>query len=119
MDRKKSGMDAERTAERFLNRNGLKTLLRNAYCRMGEIDLVMQEQDTIVFVEVRKRSHSAYGGAAQSVNYRKQRKLIQTARYLMLSHPKWSERPCRFDVIAFEAGSDITDPTWYRDAFRP
>lgn len=119
MDRKKTGKDAEQDAERYLNQQGLRTLIRNAYCRMGEIDLVMQERDTIVFVEVRKRRHRNYGGAAQSVDYHKQRKLIQTARYLMLSHPQWGNQPCRFDVIAFEADLAGQEPTWYRDAFRP
>ena len=119
MDRRQKGKDAEQAAERFLNENGMKTLLRNAYCRMGEIDLVMQEQDTIVFVEVRHRRHRHFGGAAQSVDYYKQQKLIQTARYLMLSHPQWSSQPCRFDVIAFESGSAEQAPVWYKDAFRP
>jgi len=119
MDRKQTGKDAEQTAERFLVRQGMKTLLRNAYCRMGEIDLVMQDSDTIVFVEVRKRRHRSFGGAAQSVDYYKQRKLIQAARYLMLSHPQWGSQPCRFDVIAFEAGQEGQEPAWYRDAFRP
>ncbi|KEA65400.1 putative endonuclease distantly related to archaeal Holliday junction resolvase [Marinobacterium lacunae] len=119
MDRKQSGKDAEKAAERFLNQQGLRTILRNAYCRMGEIDIVMQDQDTIVFVEVRKRKNSRYGGAAQSVDYRKQRKLIQAARYLMIRHPQWDNQPCRFDVIAFDDEPGGKPPAWFRDAFRP
>lgn len=119
MDRKQTGTDAERTAETYLQAQGLQLIMRNARCRMGEIDLVMQEGDTLVFVEVRKRRHSRYGGAAQSVDLHKQRKLIQTVRFLFTRYPQWSERPCRFDVIAFESDSDQTTPLWYKDAFRP
>lgn len=118
MDRRQTGKDAEQQAEQFLNRQGLRTLLRNAYCRMGEIDLVMQEGDTLVFVEVRRRRHRGYGGAAQSVDVHKQRKLIQAARYLLARYPHWSRLPCRFDVIAFEADSAPQAPLWYKDAFR-
>lgn len=118
MDRKQIGMDAEQHAEQFLNRHGLRTLLRNAHCRLGEIDLVMQDRDTLVFVEVRQRRHRRYGGAAESVDYHKQRKLIQAARYLLARYPHWSTRPCRFDVIAFEADSAPQAPLWYKDAFR-
>lgn len=119
MDRKNTGKEAERNAERYLTTQGLKLILRNAQCRLGEIDLVMQDQDTLVFVEVRKRNDQRFGGAAQSVTHAKQRKLIQTARFLMARHPHWSLRPCRFDVIAFEADSDPQAPMWYKDAFRP
>ena len=118
MDRKQIGRDAEQRAEQFLHQQRMRTLLRNAYCRMGEIDLVMQDGDTIVFVEVRQRRHSHYGGAAQSVDHYKQRRLIQAARYLMARHPNWSNYPCRFDVIAFEPDSDPQAPLWYKDAFR-
>lgn len=118
MDRKQIGKDAEQRAEQFLQQQGLRTLQRNAYCRMGEIDLVMQDGETVVFVEVRQRRHGHYGGAAQSVDHRKQRKLIQAARYLLARYPSWSNLPCRFDVIAFEPDSAPQAPLWYKDAFR-
>lgn len=119
MDRKAKGKDAEKAAETFLKKQGLRSLLRNASCRMGEIDLVMNEGETIVFIEVRQRSSGRFGGAAQSVDSIKQRKLIQTAQLLLQQHPEWSSRPCRFDVIAFESGSAREPPIWYKDAFRP
>lgn len=118
MDRREIGKDAEVQAERFLHQQGLRTLARNARCRLGEIDLVMQDGDTLVFVEVRKRRHRGYGGAAQSVDQNKQRKLTLTARYLLARHPHWSLLPCRFDVIAYEADSARQGPLWYKDAFR-
>lgn len=119
MDRRAKGKDAEQAAEKFLKAQGLRPLLRNASCRLGEIDLVMQDADTIVFIEVRQRTHAGYGGAAQSVDSIKQRKLINTAQLLLQQHPDWSVRPCRFDVIAFECGSARHPPLWYKDAFRP
>ena len=118
MDRNEIGKEAERAAEAYLCSQGLKLLLRNAHCRLGEIDLVMRDGDTIVFIEVRKRRYRDYGGAAQSVDARKQQKLIRTASFLLTRNPSWSERPCRFDVIAFEADSDQSTPLWYKDAFR-
>ncbi len=118
MDRKEIGTEAERAAEAYLAGQGLKLLLRNARCRLGEIDLVMRDGETIVFIEVRKRRHRHYGGAAQSVDQRKQRKLILTAQFLMTRYPQWSAHPCRFDVLAFEADSDQDTPLWYKDAFR-
>lgn len=119
MDRKHTGQDAERRAERWLGRQGLTLLQRNARCRLGEIDLVMRDGDQIVFVEVRQRRGQGHGGAAASVDWRKQQKLILTARYLLGCHPQWSRHPCRFDVIAFEGDSETTPPMWYKDAFRP
>jgi len=119
MDRKQIGMDAERRAEAWLSTQGLRLLQRNARCRLGEIDLVMRDQDQIVFVEVRTRGRSAFGGAAVSVDWHKQQKLIRTARFLLSQNPHWSRFPCRFDVLAYEGDSETTPPMWYKDAFRP
>lgn len=116
MDRKQHGTDAENRALLWLEEQGLRLIQRNAQCRLGEIDLIMQDQSTLVFIEVRQRQSQAYGGAALSVNWRKQQKLALTARYLLARHPHWSDYPCRFDVVAFEGNSS---PIWYKDAFRP
>jgi len=116
MDRKNIGMDAEQRAEEWLCNQGLILLKRNARCRLGEIDLIMYDRDTIVFIEVRRRKHSQFGGAAASVDWQKQRKLIRTARYIMSGQTGWDGYPCRFDVVAFEGNQT---PIWYKDAFRP
>ncbi|MBT00167.1 MAG: YraN family protein [Oceanospirillaceae bacterium] len=119
MDRRAKGKDAEQKAEHYLQSMGLKTLKRNAQCRLGEIDLIMRDGEHLVFIEVRQRSGSGFGGAAQSVDLRKQQKLIRTARFLLARNPGWSALPCRFDVIAYESDSAERPPIWYKDAFRP
>jgi putative endonuclease len=105
------GKDAETRAETMLKHHGLLPLARNYRCRGGEIDLVMRDGEHLVFVEVRYRSHSGYGGAASSVDLKKQRRVILAARHYLLSS-SWSG-PCRFDVVAFEQGAG----QWIRDAF--
>ncbi|MBA4502474.1 YraN family protein [Marinobacterium marinum] len=119
MDRNRIGMDAEQQAEHWLLQQGLTLLQRNARCRLGEIDLIMQDHEQIVFVEVRSRSSRQYGGAAASVDWRKQQKLIRAARFMLSRNPHWSRYPCRFDVLAFEGDSESAPPIWYKDAFRP
>jgi putative endonuclease len=74
------GQSAESRAEAFLKTHGLKRVTRNWRCRFGEIDLVMQDGATLVFVEVRLRSRSDFGGAAASVTPAKQKKLLAAAR---------------------------------------
>jgi putative endonuclease len=104
--RQQRGEDAERAAERWLNRQGLTTVTRNWRCRMGEIDLVMLDTHTLVFVEVRFRSASQHGGAVGSVDQRKQRRLVAAARHYLRLRPDAAQRPCRFDVIALQPDAD-------------
>ena len=106
------GRDAEARAEDMLIRAGLQPVARNYRCRGGEIDLIMRDGEHLVFVEVRYRSHAGYGGAASSIDHRKQRRLLLAAgRYLQTS--RWSG-PCRFDVVTFDKGRG---ETWIRNAF--
>lgn len=106
------GQSAESRAESFLQMQGLKPLVRNWRCRFGEIDLVMLDGATLVFVEVRLRSRNDFGGAAASVTPAKQKKLLAAARQY-LSTLK-SLPPCRFDVVAL---SGDAPPDWIRNAF--
>ena len=106
------GQSAEKRAERFLAARGLRCVARNWRCRFGEIDLIMQDGETRVFVEVRLRSDSAYGGAAASVTPAKQRKLVAAARQYLTTLD--TVPPCRFDVVAL-AGDAA--PEWIRNAF--
>ncbi|MGH8762944.1 MAG: YraN family protein [Nitrosospira sp.] len=98
------GSDAERYAEQFLLRRNLVLLHRNYRCRFGEIDLVMREEMTLVFVEVRLRTSQAFGGAASSITLAKQRKLLLTARHYLASLK--TEPPCRFDAVLLSACND-------------
>ncbi len=96
------GTPFEVRAGKLLQSAGLRILERNFSCKLGEIDLVCRDGDTLVFVEVRSRSHPHFASAAASVTPTKQRRLVATAqRYLQLRG--LSERlPCRFDVVAFD-----------------
>jgi putative endonuclease len=116
MDNK--GKLAEQSALNWLKKQNLSLLHSNYSCRFGEIDLIMLDKDTLVFVEVRLRSHRNYGGAASSVDLKKQQKIITTANHFLMCHSKYSLYRCRFDVIAFESNTATGNPIWYKDAFR-
>ena len=109
------GQRGERQAERYLVRRGLRLVARNWHCRHGEIDLVMIDGDSLVFVEVRMRSPRGFGSGADSVHRGKQTRLIHAASMFLAEHPQWQDRPCRFDVLAIE-GPD-GDEAWIREAF--
>ncbi|MFT4822355.1 MAG: putative endonuclease [Halioglobus sp.] len=113
------GDDFEEKAIALLRDNGLEILTRNYTRKAGEIDIIARDGQYLVFVEVRARSHKAFSGAAGSVDYRKQQRLIRTAQLYLQSHPQWSNSPCRFDVIAFEPRQSAQQrpPNWIRSAF--
>jgi len=119
MDRRASGQLAEDLALHWLEQQGLVLLTRNYHCRLGEIDLIMQHADCLVFVEVRKRARTSLANAAASVDSRKQQKIILTANHYLSKYPQRATQPCRFDVIALESDSPTATPLWYKDAFRP
>ena len=109
----KPGKQAELAAAEFLKRKGLVVLQANFRCRYGEIDLVLRDRRTIVFAEVRLRTTDRFGGAAYSIDPRKQARVIAAARHWLAGH---AEPACRFDVVLL----DRIDPPriqWIRDAF--
>ena len=118
MDRQKRGKDAEQHALLYLSKQKLRLIEQNFNCRFGEIDLIMQDGECIVFIEVRLRTHAEFGGAAASVTITKQRKIIKTAQLYLNQHPRLQNKNCRFDVIAYEYDAAPTHPLWYKDAFR-
>jgi putative endonuclease len=113
--RQVDGSEGEDRAAAHLERAGLRLLARNWRCRAGELDLVARDPDgTIVFVEVRRRASSAFGGAAASITPAKQMRLARAAE-LYRQVMRCADRPCRFDVVLIEAGR----LEWIRDAFQP
>ncbi len=108
----------EAAASDYLERHGLRTLLRGYRCRLGELDLVCSEGRHLVVVEVRARRSSGYASAAGSVDGRKRRKIVLATRHLLMCHPHWSARPLRFDVVAIE-GIESVRPRlrWIKNAF--
>lgn len=97
---RKVGSLHEKMVERHLEIKGLKILERNYYTRQGEIDLIALDGDRIVFIEVKMRKSDNYGAAAESVNPRKQRKMINAALDYLSGFPDVTD--CRFDVIALD-----------------
>ncbi len=112
------GESMEARAERFLCRQGLAPVARNFKCRGGELDIVMTEGERIVFIEVRYRKSSRYGGAAASVGYHKQRRIQLAAQLFLLQQPSLANRPCRFDVFAIEGNPEKPVVNWIKDAFQ-
>lgn len=112
---RKKGDQAEQMAERHLQQQGLKTLYRNYHCRAGEIDIIMQQGEVIVFVEVRYRRQARHGSAAESVTRSKQQKLLRAASHY-LGRYTLHNRPCRFDVVAING--DNAEIAWIVDAFQ-
>lgn len=116
--RQKAGREAEQQALEHLRAQGLSLLAQNWLCKRGELDLVMLDGDTVVFVEVRYRRHAAWGGALESVDMRKQQKLIKAAQLFLQREPRWAKHPCRFDVVAIGASANTPEkPNWIRNAF--
>jgi putative endonuclease len=115
----RKGNRNEKRAETWLRRQGLRTVERNYHCRQGEIDLIMRETDgTLVFIEVRYRENRSHGGALASVDRHKQRRLINTARHYLASHPAAATGSCRFDVVAVEPERNDHDGIdWITNAF--
>ena len=111
------GRKWEEFAEAFLKRRGLKPIGRNYQQRFGEIDLLLLDQQTLVFAEVRYRANQSHGTGADSVTEAKQRRIIAAARHFLQSNGEHRFRPCRFDVISI--GTERGRPTidWIKGAF--
>lgn len=108
------GAEAEQQAAQFLRQRGLALLAQNYRCRYGEIDLVMRDGATLVFVEVRLRSRTDFGGAAGSIGVTKQGRLIRTAQHYLTTLR--TIPPCRFDAVLLHS-PDGKDIEWVKNAF--
>ena len=116
-DRQKAGEAAEDAASAFLVADGLKLLARNARYPFGEIDLVMLDAATLVFVEVRFRRSTSFGGAAVSVDAAKRRKIARASQAWLSSHRQFANASCRFDVVAVTPRGADLHCEWIRSAF--
>lgn len=118
MERQRLGQAAEVAAVAFLQAHGLSVLLRNFRRRLGELDIVARDGDTVVIAEVRTRASRRFGGAAASVDVRKQNKLVRTTALFLQQRKDLATLRVRFDVIA------VHDPLsrnprieWIKNAF--
>jgi putative endonuclease len=116
---KRVGDAAEDAALAYLQKQGLRLLMRNFKTPGrggGEVDLIMRGSDgTLVFVEVRKRRSSSHGGAAASVSALKQRRIVYAARHYLARLATLP--PCRFDVVSLDGAGDEQRIEWLRAAF--
>ena len=112
------GKQAEDAAYHYLTANGLKLIERNYKCRRGEIDLVMQDNNSIVFIEVRYRRNNRFGSGAESINSSKQQKLIMTAMHYLQTHRNSTATASRFDVISIQGQQGKHDIEWIQNAFQ-
>jgi putative endonuclease len=114
-DNMKLGERGEGLAVQFLKKKGYKIITQNYKTRIGEIDIIAREGDTLVFVEVKTRESIAYGKPFEAVNYFKKRK-ISNAALLYLKKLK-EIPPCRFDVVSIYFEQGKPDCELIRDAF--
>lgn len=110
---KSIGDTAESIAENFLIKNKLSIIEKNYRMKTGEIDLIANDQDTLVFIEVKYRKSTRFGHPLEMVTPGKQKKIIRTSQLYLQKHPKLSNKACRFDVISIH-NQEID---WIKNAF--
>ena len=112
------GIWAEKTVLNFLKKKGLKPLMQNYHGSGGEIDLIMMDNNFIVFVEVRYRENNNYLHAVETIDNRKCGRIIKAGQHYLQSRHRASDNPCRFDVVT--VSGDMSDPEigWIKDAFQ-
>lgn len=116
-DRQALGAAAEAAALRHLEAAGLHLLDRNARFKVGELDLVMRDGDTVVFVEVRLRRNTRFGDGFDSVDRRKRQRMVRAALAWLATRPALAHQACRLDVVSAGAGPDGSALAWQRGAF--
>lgn len=117
LNKRRAGARWEKKAESFLRSRGLNLLHRNFSCRFGEIDLVMEDGTTLVFVEVKYRADTWHGSGADAVTPQKQGRISRTAAWFLARNPDRAEQTCRFDVISIDTRSGGQSINWIKDAF--
>lgn len=108
------GALAEQWAAHYLQKQGLKLIEQNYRGRFGEIDLIMRDGATLVFVEVRLRRNSGFGGAAASLDVRKQQRIIRTSQQYLSGLAQIPA--CRFDAVLM-SDAQGNDAQWLKNAF--
>lgn len=111
LNKRSQGSLFEQKARLFLENQGLTFIAANQSFKCGELDLIMKQGETFVFVEVRQRKNNRFGSAVESIDYQKQQKWLNAAEMWLVSHYQQSldTANCRFDVVAFEGNND---PIW-------
>lgn len=117
-EKKRLGNQAENIAREYLSNKGMSFCMSNFQCKTGEIDLIMKDQDCLVFVEVRYRINSEHGSPLETITLHKQRKLIRTANYFLQQHFQNRWPACRFDAIGIVGDLNHSpELSWISNAF--
>ena len=112
------GAQFEDYARDYLADQGLCLLQQHFHCRFGEIDLIMRDQETICFIEVKFRKSLRFGGAASTISISKQRKIIKTALFYISQHRHLASQALRFDAFLIQQQADTSNQVnWIRAAF--
>ncbi len=111
------GEAVESAACAYLQASGLQLVEKNYRCRYGEIDLIMLDQNDLIFVEVRYRKNDLFGGATQSVDAKKRQKIRHTAETFLQQNQAMEFNGCRFDVVAVSGNPTDYKIQWIRNAF--
>ncbi|MBF0158267.1 MAG: YraN family protein [Magnetococcales bacterium] len=118
--RRALGAAAEQQAVRYLEQLGWLILACNVRSRLGELDIIARDRQTLVFCEVRARRAGAMVSPAESVDRRKQARLVRLASQFLARQPQWADAECRFDVLSLWYHADESwQIEWLADAFRP
>jgi len=117
MNKLQIGYQAEKIALNYLLKHDLKLVTQNFRCRLGEIDLIMRDKKSLVFIEVRLRNHPNYATGLESVDRIKQNKLRKTAEFYLQQQQLTNKLACRFDVIAIEHNTEQPTISWVKNAF--
>ena len=115
---KEIGSKAELFAQRYLRKQGLKVLATNIGYPFGEIDLIAEDGDELVFIEVRFRSNQSHGTAAETVQKPKQRRIVLASQAWLANNPTYQNHYCRFDLIAIDSVMDSKHTNWEKNAFQ-
>jgi putative endonuclease len=117
-ERGRLGLAGEKAAENALRRAGMKVLERRFRLRSGELDLIAEQGELVVFVEVKTRRGTGFGQPAESVTTAKRARMARVA-LAYLKGRNWLERPCRFDVVEVLVGhAGASQVHHIADAFR-
>ncbi len=111
------GKRYEKLALHFLQKHGLSLIQQNYNQKTGEIDLILEDNEFLIFAEVRYRKPNSYASGLESIDYRKQRKIIKTAKLFLLQNKKYQNAYCRFDVLSISSYDNKTKIHWIKNAF--
>lgn len=115
---KEIGSRAEQFAQQYLRKQGLKVLATNVGYPFGEIDLIAEDGDELVFIEVRFRSSQSHGTAAETVQKPKQRRIVLASQAWLANNRTYQNHYCRFDLIAIDSVMDSKHTSWEKNAFQ-